>query len=51
MKEDGKKGATSFTGSFLSREKDPGWVWTRATQILGGDKYNNRTRAFVLTKT
>ena len=23
---------------FLSREKDPGWVWSRATQILGGNK-------------
>ena len=25
---------TSFPGSFLSREKDPGWVWSHATQIL-----------------
>ena len=30
--------ATAFPGSFLSREKDPGWVWSRATQILGGSK-------------
>ena len=29
---------TSFPGSSLSREKDPGWVWSRGTQILGGDK-------------
>ena len=29
---------TSLPGSFLSREKDPGWVWSRATQILGGNK-------------
>ena len=29
---------TSFPGSFLSREKDAGWVWSRATQILGGIK-------------
>ena len=31
-------GATSFPGSSLSREKDPGWVWSRDSQILGGDK-------------
>ena len=30
--------ATSFPGSFLSREKDPGLVWSRATQTLGGNK-------------
>ena len=27
-----------------------GWVWSRVTQILGGNKQNNRTCAFVLTK-
>ena len=26
--------------SSLSQEKDPGWVWSRGTQILGGDKQN-----------
>ena len=30
--------ATLFPGSFVSREKDPRWVWSRATQILGGNK-------------
>ena len=29
---------TSFPGSFLSREKDSGWVWSGGTKILGGKK-------------
>ena len=33
---------TSFPGSFLSRKKDPGWVRSRATQILGDNKYGNK---------
>ena len=44
-------GPTSFPGFFLSREKDLGWVWSRANYILGGNKENNRTCDNVLTKT
>ena len=31
-------GPTLYPGSFLSQEKDPGWVLSCATQILGGNK-------------
>ena len=31
----GRQWTTSFPGSFLFREKDPGWIWSRATHILG----------------
>ena len=36
--------STSFPRSSLSREKDPGWVWSRGTQILSGDKCVERKR-------
>ena len=33
-----KRHTTLFPGSFLSQEKDPGWLWSHATQIIGGNK-------------
>ena len=33
-----QESSTSFPGSFLSREKDPGWVWSRGNCILSTNK-------------
>ena len=30
--------STLFPVSFLAREKDPGWVWSRGTHILSASK-------------
>ena len=32
--------STAVPGAFLSWEKNPGWVWSRATHILSTSKWN-----------
>ena len=49
---DNKKGSMRPRSQALSspERKDLDWIWSRGTQILGGNKENKHARAFVFMK-